>query len=124
MCANRSEFTPGPGVEKARPWDRRLDRAQQWAVRLRAVNPRHHGRLPAGVAVATDLELAASGLCDRLSAPVSDAEGWYLLAAYLPAVESGIAPAQVAHLQWSNRLDWDGSGWRMGEWVPATGVPW
>ncbi|WP_282786005.1 MULTISPECIES: hypothetical protein [unclassified Nocardia] len=71
--------------------------------------------------MAADLELAATGLCDRLAAPEHTAEGWYLVADYLAGAEFGNNRAQGTRLRWANRLRWDGHDWTMGEWVPANG---
>lgn len=107
-----------------RPFDERdEDIFLHWTVIAVVVHADSIDLLPAGVAVAAELGMAADQVCNHL--PVeSPAVGICYLVATPSTAEMDTVSGHlvtVPRLTWVNRLCHDENGWSLSEWVPALG---
>ncbi|NNH72233.1 hypothetical protein HLB23_20620 [Nocardia uniformis] len=92
-----------------------------WTVIAVVVDSNMVGLLPAGLAVAADLDMAAEQVCNHLPAH-SQAVGLCYLVATPSTLEQDPSSGHlitVPRLTWVNRVWQDRGGWVLGEWVPA-----
>ncbi len=94
------------------------DGLRLWMVTAARIDADHVEALPAGVAVAADLELAAEQVCAHLPTEDPGASGYYLIAS---AVDAAAAARRTASRTWISRVHRqnESSHWIPGAWTPA-----
>lgn len=94
-----------------------------WTVMAVVVDANAVGLLPAGLAVAADLDMAAEQVCNHLPTHIQAVGTCYLVATPSTLEQDPRSGhlTTVPRLTWVNQVRQETNGWALSEWVPAPG---